>query len=429
MHYRQALEYLRNLTKFGMNLGLGRIRELLRRLDNPQLKLKVIHVGGTNGKGSTSSMIASVLQQGGYRVGVFTSPHLSHYTERFCINGEQISPQRLADLITEIKPHLEAMVADGFEHPTEFEVSTALACCYFYQQGVDVAVFEVGLGGAIDSTNVVQPLVSVITNVSMDHTDYLGQTVTEIAQVKAGIIKPGVPVVTAATGAALEVIKQNCERQQSPLTVVGECYNWHATKTAELTGQHLTIAGPKQSYTDIVLPLLGEHQQINAVTAVAALEQLKDFALTPELVRQGLARVTWPGRFEVLPGQPTVILDGAHNLAGAQALAKTLQNFFPGRPMVLVLGMLADKERQQVIATLAPLARAIVVTKPNNPRAGAWQQVAHWCRQYVPEIYCLEQVGTAVDQAFALAKPDEIICITGSLYMLAEARAHLMEKP
>lgn len=429
MQYQQTLEYIKNLTKFGMNLGLGRIQELLNRLGNPQLKLKTIHVGGTNGKGSTTSMIAKVLQQASYRVGVFTSPHLHRYTERFCINGVEISEQQVADLIQEIKPHLEAMVADGFEHPTEFEVSTALACYYFEQQQVDLAIFEVGLGGAIDSTNVVQPLVSVITNVSIDHMDYLGHTVTEIARVKAGIIKPGVPVVTAATGAALTVIEEVCKKQQAPLTVVGQQISWQQTTNPSLTGQCFTITSPRQVYEHIFLPLLGEHQQINATTAVAVLEQLNQYgiSITPEIARQGLAKVNWPGRFEVLSGPPTIVMDGAHNLAGAQALAHTLQTYFPQRRLVMVLGMLGDKERKRVIETLAPLAAAIMVTKPNNPRAGVWQQVADWCLEYVPEVYCCEQVPEAVDKGLALTNPGDVLCITGSLYMLAEAREHLVK--
>ncbi|MCL0068120.1 Mur ligase family protein, partial [Peptococcaceae bacterium] len=196
MNYGEAIKYLKNLTKFGINLGLDRITELLRRVGNPHLKLKVIHIGGTNGKGSVANMVASVLQAAGYKTGIFTSPHLHKYTERYRINGEQISEARVAEILTMLKPHLDDMVLEGFECPTEFEVSTAIAFCYFYEEDVDLVVLEVGMGGAIDSTNVVHPLVSVITNVDMDHVEYLGNTICEIARTKAGIIKRGVPVVT-----------------------------------------------------------------------------------------------------------------------------------------------------------------------------------------------------------------------------------------
>jgi len=201
------LDYLANLTKFGVNFGLSRIEELLSRLGNPHQFLKVAHIGGTNGKGSTTAMLANILQSAGYKVGTFTSPHLHSYCERFRINGEEIGGSRIAGLIADLLPHLEAMVSEGFEHPTEFEVSTALAFQYFYQENVDFLVLEVGMGGAVDSTNVIAPVLAVITNVSIDHTDYLGKSVREIAEVKSGIIKPGVPTVTAAAGKALAVIR------------------------------------------------------------------------------------------------------------------------------------------------------------------------------------------------------------------------------
>ncbi|MBM7854539.1 dihydrofolate synthase/folylpolyglutamate synthase [Desulfohalotomaculum tongense] len=431
MNYLQARDYLKNLTKFGINLGLDRIKELLRRLGSPHLQLKVIHVGGTNGKGSTTSMIASILRAAGYKVGTFTSPHLHRYTERCCINGEEIKEQQVADLVNQLKPHLEDMCAAGFEHPTEFEVSTAMACCYFHRQRVDFAVLEVGLGGEIDSTNVVQPLVSVITNVSLDHMDYLGHTIEEVARVKAGIIKENVPVVTAAREPeALAVIKETCLKRSAPLTIVGRDITWQAGKTgAHHRGQHLAITGRLNHYPDIYLPLLGLHQQVNAATAVAALEilSLQGITITPDIVRRGLAGVKWPGRFEILPGQPAVVLDGAHNAAGARSLVQTLKQQFAGRRMVLVLGMLSDKERQKVIDALVPLAAAVVVTKPNNPRCGNWRQVADWARRYIPRVYVREQVPRAVDTALDIAGLQDVVCVTGSLYMLAEAREYLLK--
>jgi dihydrofolate synthase/folylpolyglutamate synthase len=428
MNYQAALDYLQNLTKFGINLGLDRINGLLKRLGDPHLKLKVIHVGGTNGKGSTSAMIATILQAAGYSVGTFTSPHLHRYTERYRINGEEISEQAVIELVCQLKPHLEAMEADGVEHPTEFEVSTAMALTYFYQQQVDFVVMEVGLGGAIDSTNVVQPLVSVITNVSMDHMDYLGNSITEIAQVKAGIIKPKVPVVTAAREEALKVITEISNKNLAPLTVVGQDITWREQTGGSIKGQYLTIKGKLHNYSHLFLPLLGEHQQANAATAIAALEVLSTHGviLTPDIVQDGLAKVHWPGRFEVLDTIPKVVLDGAHNPAGAKALAETLNQYFPRQGKVLVLGMLADKERQQVIETLVPLAEAVVITKPNNPRAGDWQQVATWAKHYTQNVYICEHVTAAIDQGLALTKDHQLLCVTGSLYMLADARAYIL---
>lgn len=427
LNYQEALDYLANLAKFGFNFGLGRIQELLKRLDNPHSGLKIIHIGGTNGKGSTTAMLSAILQEGGYRVGAFTSPHLKSYTERYRINGEEISGEQVAGLIDELRPHLEAMVAEGFEHPTEFEVGTALAFLYFNREKVDFQVVEVGLGGAIDSTNVIEPLLSIITNVSMDHMDYLGHTIEEITRVKAGIIKPGAPVVTAAGGEALEVIESICRDKGSPLYVTGRDLT-RQSGAWDLSGQSFSLRGRREFYRDLFIPLLGGHQLVNAATAVAAAEVLMDLgvSLNGSAVRRGLVRTRWPGRMEVVRHKPLVIIDGAHNYDGARCLRRALQEYFPGRSMVLVIGMLGDKERVRVTAELASAARAVVVTRPANPRAGNWRELAGEARRYVSEVYLLEDTGEAVRKALALAGPEEIICITGSLYMVGGAREILL---
>ncbi|MGB9803628.1 bifunctional folylpolyglutamate synthase/dihydrofolate synthase [Desulfofundulus sp.] len=443
VQYEEAMTYLQNLTRFGMNFGLGRIKELLRRMGDPQEKLKVVHIGGTNGKGSTTAMVASVLTAAGYRTGTFTSPHLHAYTERYQIDGVQISRERVAALIDRLKPHLDAMVAQGFEHPTEFEVSTAMAFQYFYEEGVDFLILEVGLGGAIDSTNVVsRPLVTVITNVSMDHMDYLGRTIREIATVKAGIIKPGVPLVTACRGEALEVVARSCRNNGSPMVLVessgGSGFKgcipcravlWEAAGGGfEQGGQYLTVHGLRRTYRDLFIPLLGRHQVVNAAGAVAVVELLVEqgFSIPQEALYRGLAATCWPARLEVVMERPVVILDGAHNYDGARSLARALEDYFPGREVVLVIGMLGDKERSRVVAELAPRAREVVVTRPNSPRAGDWQRLAEEARKYVPRVHTMESVPGAVEYALSLARPDELVCITGSLYMVAEAREVLM---
>jgi dihydrofolate synthase/folylpolyglutamate synthase len=423
LNYQEALAYLANLAKFGFNFGLGRIQELLKRLDNPHLGLKVIHIGGTNGKGSTTAMLSAILQEGGYRVGAFTSPHLKSYTERYRINGTEISGEQVAMLIDELRPHLEAMVAEGFEHPTEFEVGTALAFLYFNREKVDFLVVEVGLGGAIDSTNVVRPLLSIITNVSMDHMDYLGHTIEEITRVKAGIIKPGVPVITAAVGEALGVIEDVCLEKKSPLYVVGRDFSWQPAGW-NLSGQEFSLRGRRGYYDKLFIPLLGSHQLVNAATAVAAAEVLMDLgvALDAGMVRRGLAKTRWPGRMEIVSQKPLVIIDGAHNYDGARCLRQALEEYFPGRSIFLVIGMLGDKERARVAAELASVARAVVVTRPDNPRASNWQELADEVRKYTSEVYLLEDTGEAVRKALALAGQDEIVLITGSLYMVGNAR-------
>ncbi|MCL6611955.1 MAG: bifunctional folylpolyglutamate synthase/dihydrofolate synthase [Peptococcaceae bacterium] len=423
MNYQEAMEYMQNLTKFGYNFGLGRITELLRRFDNPHLKQRVIHVGGTNGKGSTSAMIYSILRESGCRTGLYTSPHLHSYTERFCINGQQIPERVVADLISELRPQLDDMVRNGFEHPTEFEVGTAMAFIYFYRENVDFLVLEVGLGGAIDSTNVAEPVVAVITNVAMDHMEYLGGTIKEIAAVKAGIIKKGTPLVTAASGEALEVILERCGDLGAPVTVVGRDVRWRESGRG-LDGQYLDIYGIKGEYKNVFLPLLGRHQQVNAATAVAAVEVLMERNLVSAgcAVGRGLARTVWPARLEMVNKRPAVIIDAAHNYDGALSLRRALDEYFPGKRIVLVLGMLGDKERSKVVAELAPVAASVIVTKPNSPRAGDWQLLADEARKYVDRVLAVESIAGAVQSGMAEAGPDDLVVITGSFYMVAEAR-------
>ncbi|MFZ5645275.1 MAG: bifunctional folylpolyglutamate synthase/dihydrofolate synthase [Bacillota bacterium] len=427
MRYDEAIVYMQNLTKFGFNFGLDRITELLRRFDNPQLKLRTIHVGGTNGKGSTTAMIYSILRESGYSVGTYTSPHLHSYTERYNINGKPIQEQAMADLISELRPHLEDMVQNGFEHPTEFEVGTALGFIYFFRQNVDFLVLEVGLGGAIDSTNVVIPEVSVITNVAMDHMEYLGNTVSEIASVKAGIIKKGVPLVTAATGDALQVILQRSEEMCSPVTIVGKDVRWTEIKHS-LDGQFLDIKGARGEYKNLFLPLLGSHQQVNAATAVAAVEVLAgNKAIAPDYaVERGIARTVWPARLEIIKHTPTIIVDAAHNFDGATSLKSALNEYLQGKRIILVMGMLGDKERSKVMAKLAPGAAAVVVTKPNSPRAGDWHMLGDEARKYANRVDVIEDIAEAVHAGVNMAGPEDVVVITGSFYMVAEAREVLL---
>lgn len=428
MDYQEAIRYLENLTKFGFNFGLERITELLRRMGDPHHNLRVIHIGGTNGKGSTTAMLAGILHKAGYRTGTFTSPHLHSYTERYYINGVEITREKVAGLIEELKPHLEAMVAEGFEHPTEFEVSTAMAFRYFSKEKVDFLVLEVGLGGAIDSTNVVTPLAAVITNVSMDHMDYLGHTTGEIAAVKAGIIKDGVPLVTATRDReALAVITDVCREKKAPLILVGGDLTWW-TLAESTAGQRFSIRGRCGTYDDLWLPMIGRHQQVNAVTAVAVAEILGEqgFFIPGEAIRDGLASTRWPARLEIVGREPILLLDSAHNYDGIRSLRRALEDFFPGKSLVLVLGMLGDKERGKVVAEIAPAARVVIVTRPNSPRAGDWWKLADEARRYAPEVYVNEDIAGAIEKALSLAGPDEIVCITGSIYMVGEAREILL---
>lgn len=423
MKYAEAIEYMKNLTKFGFNFGLGRIEELMRRLGDPHRRLNIIHIGGTNGKGSTTAMMAAMLQAAGYRTGTFTSPHLHTYNERYRINGAEISDDKIAGLISRLRPHLEQMVKEGFEHPTEFEVSTAMAFLYFFEEKVDLLVLEVGLGGLIDSTNVAKPLVSVITNVAMDHMDYLGNTLEEIAAVKAGIIKNDVPVVTAARGSVLEVIRQQAREKGSGISEIGRDTIFDIIENS-VQGERFNLKTPRKTYNDLSISLIGAHQAANAAVAVTAVELLTDrgFKITEAAIRDGLASARWPARLELVREKPAVLLDGAHNYDGALSLYKALTEIFSYRRLILVLGMLGDKEREKVVAKLAPLAGIVIVTRPNSPRAGEWQQVAEEARKHVSEVYLEEEIHAAVQKAISLAGEEDLVCVTGSLYMVAEAR-------
>lgn len=428
LSYQEAINYLQQLTKFGFNFGLGRITELMRRIGDPHKKLNVVHIGGTNGKGSTLAMLGAILQSAGYRTGTFTSPHLHSYTERYRINGRKIQPGRVAGLINALRPHLDAMVKEGFEHPTEFEVSTALAFQYFYEEKVDVLLLEVGLGGLIDSTNVVDPLVAVITNVAMDHMNYLGRTIKEIAAVKAGIIKEGVPAVTASRNKeALAVIEKTCRDKKSSLIQVGRDVTWRVLNTS-LRGQRFDVYGTRGIYKNLEIPLIGSHQLVNAATALAVVEVLagEGWEIPLEAARSGLAKTYWPARLEVVRKSPVVLIDGAHNLHGAKSLRQALEQFFPGKRLVLVMGMLGDKERAKVAAELAPLADVAIITKPSNPRANDWRQLAGEASKYAGRVRVIKSIPAAVQAGLEEAGPDDLVCITGSLYMVAEAREALL---
>ncbi len=447
--YFAALQFLAERTKFGINLGLQRIEKLLALLGNPhwQGAPRYIHVGGTNGKGSVSVMLSEMLQACGYKTGLFTSPHLHSYRERFRLNGQPLSKQELVRQLALIQPALDQMAAAGEEPPTEFEISTALALHYFTEQQADWAVIEVGMGGEIDSTNVIQPELALITNVAMDHMAYLGETVAEIAAVKAGIIKPGVPALTAAQNpAALAVLQKRAAAVQTQLWQLGRDFAYQL-RQADENGQTFhwqSLTENKLTYADLSIQLLGEHQLANAALAVAAADKL---ALPAAAVRQGLAAARWPGRLEIVGRQPLTLLDGAHNVAGMQALSAALQQYWPGRPIVAVLGMLADKERAEALRLLLPLVSRAVITRVPSPRAGDWQALAEICRELAVPCQLVEVVPQAVaagQQELAALREslaevsdggrltagrpeaEPLLLVTGSLYMLAEARAYLL---
>lgn len=425
------MEFIHSLCQFGINLGLDRIRSLLARLGNPERSLKIVHIGGTNGKGSTAAFLSAILRSAGYRTGMFISPHLEDYRERITIDGQMIGRSDFVSLLKEIKPHLQAVVASGIEHPTEFEVSTVLAILYFARLQPDIVLMEVGLGGEIDSTNVVNPLIAVITSIGLDHMDYLGRTIAEIARVKAGIIKEGVPVVTSAEKAeALAVLTEKARECQAELIRVGQDVSWQqrGPRSFDYQGRQWRIKGLKPA-------LLGRHQFSNACAALAVCEVLRDrygFGITKENVVQGLQSAEWPCRLEVFSAEPKIVLDGAHNADGMTALRDALESelrdtVLAGKRLVLCLGMLADKEREKAAEILFPLADQVIITKPDSPRAGNWRSLQDVAGRMIgpDKVRSIEDPEQAVREGLEMLAPGDMLLVTGSLYLLGEVRSCL----
>ncbi len=422
MNYQQSINELKNLSKFGINLGLQRIAELLKRLGNPQQRINhYIHIAGTNGKGSVAAISESILRSQGYRTGFFSSPHLYSYRERFCLCGQPISEETLAYHMSDIFPVVRKMTDDGFEQPTEFEVSTALALCYFAASGVDWAIMETGLGGAIDSTNIIDGEIAVITNVDWDHMQYLGNTIEEIATVKAGIIKQGAAVISGADGVALDVIKKKVAEQQASLRILGQDIRFYIKNYNDVS-QVIDITASNHHYSDLKLPLLGDHQAANAALAVAACQLA---GCSEQSIRNGMATVKWPARLEIISRQPLIVLDGAHNCQGMQSLAVALSKLWPNKKVVALIGMLADKERERALDILLPHLEKIIVCPPPSARAGDWQRIAAYCRDRGKLAVWQEQdVLKSCQMALKLVNETDnsMLLATGSLYLIAEVR-------
>jgi len=426
MEYQAALDYLHSLYRFGSRLGLERVKYLLQLAGNPQHRVRAVHVAGTNGKGSVTTMVASMLMAAGYRTGMYISPHLERFTERTRVDGREIPGPEVAGLVSRLVPLIERMVAEGYEHPTEFEVVTAMAFLYFAEQETDLVALEVGLGGRYDATNVVDPLVSVITNISFDHMDRLGNTLPEIAYQKAGIIKRLGTVVTGARGDALEVIAGVAREESARLIVVGKDVTWEEISSS-MAGQVMNLHTPTRAYRGLELSLLGRHQQGNAATAVAAVECLAaaGYPVPVEAIFAGVKAAAWPGRLEIMDHDPLVILDGAHNEDGARQLARALQDIVPHRRLYLVLGLLGDKSARDVLAHLVPLAAGVVVTRPPSPRALPPAQLAQEVAALGGLAVVEEDIGRAIALARAKAGREDVVCVTGSLYLVGWARSVL----
>ncbi|MDR1247205.1 MAG: bifunctional folylpolyglutamate synthase/dihydrofolate synthase [Clostridiales Family XIII bacterium] len=424
----KAIEQIHSFERFGSKLGLERIGELMERLGNPQDGMKIIHVAGTNGKGSVCRYIYSVLRRHGCRTGLYTSPFVVSFFERIEFDGVCITEEELEECTREVMARTEEMLAEGLESPTEFEVLTAVAFLYFSKKNAEFLVLEVGLGGRGDSTNIVKkPTVCVISSVSLDHTDRLGSTLPEIAREKAGIIKTGCPVIiNAETADAAKVLAETAYERQAPLIDAGRIKARSVTKSASGYSFSANIFG--KSYSDIRLSMPGMHQVRNAICALCAIELLRSKSLITTdgaLIREGMAEARQPGRFEVIAGKPVIVLDGAHNPAGAEAMAETALDLFKDKRILLVAGVLRDKELPAMIEHFDRVADAYIATEPDNERRlSAGELCGRLSKTGKPCSVSAEPLRAAAE---ALRRRDDfdVIIVSGSLYLLGAVREYL----
>ncbi|MBN2028416.1 MAG: bifunctional folylpolyglutamate synthase/dihydrofolate synthase [Actinobacteria bacterium] len=436
MNFEEAEAYLDKAARHGIKPSLDRIRVLCSKLGEPQLKFPSIHITGTNGKTSVARMISSILEVGGRKVARYTSPHMQSITERTCINGRPISQREFAALLQKIVPQVEETDRETGDPLSYFEITTAMAFVHFAARKVDIAVVEVGLGGRWDATTLVDSHLQVITSVGMDHIAELGDTIEKIAWEKAGIIKEDSYVISAvADPGALEVIGDACDEKKSNLKLFGRDYQllYNLTYGIETgrVGQAVGIQGLLREYPEIFVPLLGEHQAINAACAVAACEAYAGSlsALSSTEVEMGMRRVTSPGRLEVVSLNPLVLLDGAHNPDGASRLAHVIRNDLDYDKCVLVVGILEDKDVGQMLDLLLPIASTVIVTQSRDERAMPARRMAAMAEERGYDCLVMESISEAVKFARTLATVTDMVCVTGSLYTVGEARTALGLKP
>ncbi|MFQ5883792.1 MAG: bifunctional folylpolyglutamate synthase/dihydrofolate synthase [Thermoplasmata archaeon] len=418
-----GVEYLLGLERFGIRLGLGNITELLNRLGNPQSEWKAVHVAGTNGKGSVCAFVSSVLQHAGFKVGLYTSPHLVNLNERIQVNGEKISDERLEELAVRVRTIAEDMASSPERQITLFEFLTALAFSHFADKDVDFGILEVGMGGRLDATNVVVPEVCGITHLAVEHTEHLGQTVDQIAGEKAGIIKEGVPVVVSDSpvpGAILDA----CKEKESDPIVIGRDIQFERMGFG-LDGQRTLVRG--KSEHEIEIRLLGAHQARNSATAYGIIDVLKDkgFEISDDAILKGFSEATWPGRFQIAMTSPFLVLDTAHNPDAAVELRKTIIEIFGRDKSTFVLGMLDDKDQKGFVKEIAPIADRIYATQAKSLRALSAEKIVEEMQEHPVDVEIIPGVAEATKKAISVSTSNDVICVTGSNTTVGEAIKYL----
>ncbi|MBH5317163.1 bifunctional folylpolyglutamate synthase/dihydrofolate synthase [Paenibacillus sp. GSMTC-2017] len=436
--YQSAVDWITGLIPFGIRPGLDRINELMERLNNPHRRLKFIHVAGTNGKGSTCAYLTSVLVKGGYDVGTFTSPYITKFTNRFQYNGQDIEEETLRTLANELKPHVEAIADTELGSPTMFEVSTALAILYFARVVYpDYVVWETGLGGRMDVTNIVHPVLSVITNIGHDHMDRLGDTLEAVAEEKAGIIKPAVPVVSAVTQPeVIEVLKRRASERKSSLYLLGEQFKELPISIKE-DEQTFRFEGLFRTIEPITISLNGAHQRTNAAVAVMALEVLRQYnalVVEDEVLQAGMLGTAWPGRLEMLTKEPRILVDGAHNPEGAEMLADALKHTYSYDRLHLMMGMLENKNHEDTFKHILPIVDTLILTEPDyrmKKEAQELAEIVQGMRKDIPNAKPFELIvekdwKQALNKLQQLTGDGDLGVVTGTLYLIADVRSRLL---
>ena len=426
MTYDETLAYIHSTLKFGSKPGLSRIRALMEACGNPQKSTRFVHITGTNGKGSTTTMLTNIFRRAGYRVGTFLSPYVDNFRERMQINGELIPPAALTAELERLLPKIEAIKELGHTQPTEFEIVTALALNWFAHEQCDIVMLEVGMGGRLDCTNVIDaPEAAVLTPVSLDHTKVLGSTVAEIAQDKCGIIKPGCDAVTCYGQApeALAVLRADCAAKGVPL---------HIPDESALDLLLCDISGSRAEYDGLALRvnMAGMHQLQNAVTALTAARALRarGWKVSDADITDGIADTRFAGRLEIIRRDPLVLLDGGHNPAGVDAAARAIDDSLAGRRLITVMGMCADKATAYCIPEIARRSAVFIATQCDIPRALPASEVARLAVGHCRDVHWNERVSTACQIALSLADPGDVILVCGTLYILHDAREALTVK-
>lgn len=429
MNYKQAMDYIKEVGNFGSNYGLERTERILEILGNPHKKMKCIHIAGTNGKGSTTSIINSILIEEGFKVGMYTSPFLEEFEERIQINKENIKKEDLAIFVETVKEAVDKVIEEGYSHPTEFEIITCVMFEYFYKNKVDYAVIEVGLGGRLDSTNVVSPILTVITSIGLDHTNLLGNTIEEIAGEKGGIIKNNVPLILYPQKESVkkEILKIAKEKN-SKVYIVNEKNSKLISINKEKFYQNIEVKGLKRDYK-LKLRLLGEHQVLNcnvAINAVEVLSKIEDFNINN--IEKGVFNAKWIGRLEVLRENPLIVIDGAHNIQGIKMLKKNILEYFDYDDMYLLIGILSDKQVDDMIKEIVPLSKKVIALTPHSDRAELASELREHIKMVNKNVLSFEDYNEGLEEILKDAKENDLILVTGSLYMIGDMRKIINNK-